>query len=358
MKFIHISNIYIGANPDPDKYWSSERANDIKDTFSNVIDKCREDNIDLLLISGNLFNHQPTNDDLYFVNDLFKSIPNTNVFIVAGSSDHLSQNSPIFNFKFSLNVHYFFNNIGEKYIIDNRIVIHGFSYYSIEEPSPIIDNIIIDNDDKIHILIAYGGDTRHVPIDFDKLSKSNFSYIALGLSHQFKCIIDNVAYYSGSPEPINQNDIGDHGIIIGEINDKTKKASSIQFLKMSKSSYIPINVKVSSNTTEDEVVSLVTREVLRLGNNNMFKIDIQGMRDPDIEFSIDMFNKKIRISSFNDASAPKYDFVKLSAEHPQDMIGAFIRKMTITNIEQSDIEKNALYLGTHALIKSMEKENI
>lgn len=37
------------------------------------------------------------------------------------------------------------------------------------------------------------------------------------------------------------------------------------------------------------------------------------------------------------------------------MIGAFIRKMTSASTELSDIEKRALYLGTHALIKTIEK---
>ena len=80
------------------------------------------------------------------------------------------------------------------------------------------------------------------------------------------------------------------------------------------------------------------------------------MRNPDVEFNESIFDNKIRIISFIDSSNPKYDFVKLSSEHPQDMIGAFIRKMTLTNIELSETEKKALYYGTHALIKSTEKE--
>ena len=90
---------------------------------------------------------------------------------------------------------------------------------------------------------------------------------------------------------------------------------------------------------------------------NIFKIKISGYRNPDIEITRDIFNEKIRIVELIDNTDPKYDFIKLSKEHPQDMIGAFIRKMISHSDNLSDIEKRALYLGTHALIKTSEERN-
>ena len=357
MKFIHISNVNIGAKPDPDKFWSNDRANDISTTFADIINICKKEETNLLLISGNLFHHQPLIDDLEYVNSLFKTIPNTRILIVAGNNDYISQSSPILNFKFSTNVYYFMNNFFEECGIDGtNVIVHGFSYYSKEEPMNIIDTMTVNNDDLCHILLCYAGDSKHLPFNINKLLNKNFTYAALGLHTNFQELTENLIYYPGSPEPIDQDDEGDHGIIKGVIDDNTHKVTSIEFIKLAKASYLPISIKVNAKTTEDEVVSLVTREVIRLGNNNIFKIEISGMRNPDIEFNEDMFNKKIRIVRFTDTSSPKYDFVKLSSEHPQDMIGAFIRKMSSTNIEASDIEKKALYIGTHALIKSMESK--
>ena len=356
MRFIHTSDIHIGLTPDPDKFWANDRANDIKETFADIILKCKERDVDLLLISGNLFNHQPLTEELDFVNNYFKTIPNTKVFIVAGPSDHIKPNSIILNYKFSDNVTYFLNNLDYKFHINNsNVVIHGFSYFSPEESKPIVDSINPENDKSIHLLIFSGGDTTHIPFDINNIEKKNYTYVALGIRHNFEEVIEKKAYYSGSPEPIEQNDLGEHGIIYGEINESTRRITKLEFIKMAKSSYIPIKIKVNSKTTEDDLVGLVTREVIKLGNNNMFKIYISGMRNPDIEFSEDMFNKKIHIVSFTDSSNPKYDFIKLSSEHPQDMIGAFIRKMTMINSEPSEIEKKALYYGTHALLKSQEK---
>lgn len=354
MKFLHVSDIHIGMSPDPTKPWSQDRANDIKETFVDVINKCRYEEIDLLLISGDLFNHQPLTEELDFVNKLFKTIPDTHVVIVAGSQDHIKANSPILNYKFSENVYYFLDKTEIAFIINNKTyIIHGFSYYSIEDPIPIINSIVPEDDKNIHILLAYGGDSSHCPFDIDKLESRNFSYVALGSKHNHKVVIENKAYYAGSPEPLDLNDEGDHGVIIAEISEHTRRLKKFTFEPLARVSYIPINIRINGSSSEENIIENVTREVINHGLENIYKIKINGYRNPDIEITPEIFDKKIRIVELVDNTIPKYDFVKLSSEHPQDMIGAFIRKMN-SGGKLSDIEKKALYLGTHALIKTSE----
>ena len=356
MKFIHVSDIHIGMSPDPTMFWSEDRANDIRSTFSNVINKCKDEEADLLLISGDLFNHQPVTEDLDYVNNLFKTIPQTQVAIIAGSADHIKHSSPILNYKFADNVYYFLDKTDFSFrVLNKTVVVHGFSYYSLEDSAPIINSITPADDKNIHILLAYGGDSNHSPFDVNKLMEKNFSYVALGSSHNFQPVIENKAYYAGSPEPLSSSDAIDHGIIIGEINDNTRLVQNIKFEKIAKVAYIPINIKINGSNDEEDIVEIVVREVIKLGAQNIFRIKITGLRNPDLEITREMFSQKIRISEIIDNSTPKYDFVKLSSEHPQDMIGAFIRKMTTNSAELSDIEKRALYLGTHALIKTSEK---
>lgn len=358
MKFIHISDIHIGMSPDTTMFWSEDRSLDIKETFANVIKKCKEEEIDFLLISGDLFNHQPLTEELDFVNNLFKTIINIPVIIIAGSSDHIKSNSLVLNYKFSDNVYYFLDKTEYSFKVNNHmVVIHGFSYYSLEDTTPIINSITPEDDSCIHILLAYGGDSSHCHFDINKLDSKNFSYIALGSRHNYEMLIENKAYYSGSIEPLDSNDIGDHGIIIGEIDESTKRAHRIRFEKLAKVSYIPINIKIYGSNTEENIAEIVMEDVMRYGLQNIFKVKIIGYRNPDIEITRDIFDEKIRIVELIDNTIPKYDFIKLSKEHPQDMIGAFIRKMTSRSDNLSEIEKRALYLGTHALIKTSDERN-
>ena len=71
MKFIHVSDVHLGIKPDVGKPWSEKRAQDIWDSFAEVIDAAVELKPDFLLISGDLFHAQPLKRELREVNYLF-----------------------------------------------------------------------------------------------------------------------------------------------------------------------------------------------------------------------------------------------------------------------------------------------
>ena len=71
MKFIHVSDVHLGIKPDEGKPWSEKRAQDIWDSFAEVIGAAVELKPDFLLISGDLFHAQPLKKELREVNYLF-----------------------------------------------------------------------------------------------------------------------------------------------------------------------------------------------------------------------------------------------------------------------------------------------
>ena len=48
MKFIHIADVNLGAQPDRGRIWSDVRAKEIYSTFHRVIEVCEEQKIELL----------------------------------------------------------------------------------------------------------------------------------------------------------------------------------------------------------------------------------------------------------------------------------------------------------------------
>lgn len=357
MRFIHVSDVHLGNIPDSDKPWGKDRAYDIKDTFENVINKCKKESIDLLLISGDLFHRQPLTSDLNEVNDLFSSIPNTKIAIIAGNKDYIRPNSSILNFKFAKNVHYFLSDLPEEYYIeDQNIVIHGFSYTSPECLTPTANSIEIKNDDMTHILLAHGGDASHLPIDFNLLASKNFTYVALGHVHKHEELLDGHIVYAGSLEPQGPTEVKEHGIYIGEINPMTKRLENLRFEPMAKCSYIPLSVTIKESIGEDAIITSIRNEIQKRGANNIYKLTIGGYRDPDLELNFDILNKNFRIIEAIDESEPKYNFISLSKEHPSDMIGTYIRNFQDKGLEDmSYIEKKALFYGINALLKTKDK---
>ena len=61
------------------------------------------------------------------------------------------------------------------------------------------------------ILLAHGGDDRHIPIDRRKLEGAGFDYIALGHIHKPQVLERDRIIYAGTPGAGGPNDTGPHG---------------------------------------------------------------------------------------------------------------------------------------------------
>ena len=84
-------------------------AHGAKSTFRRVIAGIREDPVDLLFISGDLFHRQPLMRELKEVNYLFSTIPDTRVYLMAGNHDFISRDSFYRTFEWNSNVTFFKN---------------------------------------------------------------------------------------------------------------------------------------------------------------------------------------------------------------------------------------------------------
>ena len=356
MKFIHTGDIHWGMYPDASKPWGKERAQAIKDTFRAIIHKANELEADCLFISGDLFHRQPLMKDLKEVDYLFSTIPSVKVIIIAGNHDRIRDNSALLSFSWSPNVTFIMDeNLTSVYFEDINTEVYGFSYHMAEIKAPLLEDIQVPLNNRIQILMAHGGDSAHLPISFNSLELSPFSYIALGHIHKPHILSEGKMAYCGSPEPLDMTETGPHGIYFGEVHPKTRKLISLQFIPMARTQYIPLAVNVSPDTTNGELCDRIAREIENRGVENVYRFRIKGMRDPDIEFDLGMLAARYRIAEILDDSEPQYDFPALFAEHSSDMIGFYIQ--ALQKEDMSPVEKKALYYGVNALIHTIDERS-
>ena len=356
MKFIHTGDIHWGMCPDANKPWGKERAQAIKDTFRIIIEHTKEMDADCLFISGDLFHRQPLMKDLKEVNYLFSSIPSTKVIIIAGNHDRIRDNSALLSFTWSPNVTFLMDeNLTSVYFEDINTEVHGFSYHRTEIKEPLLDDIQVPLNSRIQILMAHGGDASHLPINFNSLELSPFSYIALGHIHKPHIVGEGKMAYWGSPEPLDLTETGAHGYYAGEAHPLTRKLTSLQFIPAASLQYIPLAVNVSKDTTNGELSDRIAREIENRGQQNIYRFRLKGMRDPDIEFDLEQLSSRFRIAEILDDSEPQYDFSALFAEHSSDMIGFFIQALQKENM--SPVEKKALYYGVNALLRTTDERS-
>ena len=356
MKFIHTADIHWGMVPDSDRPWGKKREQAIRLTLQSIVEEARENHVDLLLISGDLFHRQPLARDLKEVNYLFATIPGTRVVIIAGNHDLVRRSSALLSFKWSPNVTYFMDeDLSSVYFEDLNTEVFGFSYHTPEILEDRTTQFMIPNNRRNKILMLHGGDAKHLPFDKNAVAAMPFSYIALGHIHKPGVLIENKMAYPGSPEPLDLTETGPHGFYLGELDEISGRVTSLEFRPISQAQYIPLVVSVTPATTNLELSQLIADEIRKRGAGNIYRFRIKGMRDPDVEFDLDFLAGQWNIVEILDESEPQYDYHALFAEHPSDMIGFYIR--ALHKEDMSPVEKKALHYGIHALLMTKDERS-
>ena len=348
MKFIHTGDIHWGMTPDADKPWGSERAQAIKDTFKKIIAQAGKMQADCLFISGDLFHRQPLVRDLKEVNYLFTTIPNVKVILIAGNHDRIRENSALLSFSWSPNVTFFMDpDLNSVYFEDINTEIYGFSYHTREIKKPLLEDMQVSVNNHIQILMAHGGDTAHLPINFNSLELSPFSYIALGHIHRPQALMKDRIIYAGALEPIDRNDVGPHGYVKGEI---TEAGVHTQWIPCAMRSYIHLEVPVNTEDTMGSVRKKILEAVKDYGAENMYKIILTGYRDPDLRFDTERMDRDGNLLEVIDETAPQYDMEELLQENEGNLLGEYIRRFK--DCEKDSREYQALYEGVEVLLKN------
>lgn len=349
MKFIHIADVHWGMHPDNDKPWAADRAQAIKDTFTEIIRQVKEREADCLLIAGDLFHRQPLSGDLKEMNYLFSTIPSAKVVIISGNHDCIRPNSALLGFPWASNVTWIqsqeFTTVS---FPEMNFDVTGFSYHMPEIAESRLASVQPPANMRIHILLAHGGDEKHMPIDKDSLSSLGFAYAALGHIHKPELSLDRRWAFPGSPEPLDRTETGRHGMIVGEISPLTHQVTALEFVPLARAQYIALAVHVTPNTTNAELCERIEAEVHRRGTNHIYRLRLRGKRDPDIVFDLEALRRRMQVAEIIDETSPEYDFGQLFAEHPGDMIGFYIR--TLQKEGMTAVEKKALYYGVDALM--------
>ena len=354
MRFIHTADLHLGMEPDRDRPWSKKRASELWDAFYGIIERCGAEKADLLIIAGDLFHRQPLLRELKEVNTGFASIPSTRVVIISGNHDYISGTSCYRSFKWSDNVCFFMSGKPESiYFEDIDTQVWGLSYFSRDVREPLLSGLKPEDASRINILAAHGGDPANMPVDWKELDRAGFDYVAMGHLHKPVDISERIMY-CGSPEPLDRNETGEHGIIEGDIDRNKGKKLSVHRIVTAGRQYIRTTLDVSPEDTRGSLKKRVSELVKSLGEQNFHTILLEGEYDPEIRFDIESLYDTGNIVEIIDRTRPKLDFERLERENADNVIGMFIRKIRQTEGDD-DIREKALYYGVMALTEHTGK---
>ena len=357
MKFIHIADVHLGAVPDSNMPWGKEREKELWDSFRRVIEACNEHKADLLLIAGDLFHRQPLARELKEVNYCFGKLTTARVVLMAGNHDYIGARSYYQDFIWDERVHMFLGDKPESINFPElNTEVYGFSYHSRDIMEPLYDNLKPIHRDRRNILLAHGGDERDIPINRRRLAEAGFDYVALGHIHKPE-LIGSIMAYSGSLEPLDRNETGERGYILGEILEESGgggRQTQLRFIPSAVREYKVLTLKVTPDTTNGALMDQAQEGILQQGSRNIYRLLLQGLRDEAIRFDTQALYQLGNVLEVTDESVPDYDFDALYRENADNIIGQFIQRIRESE-KQDEVTRKALYYGIEALLGARDK---
>lgn len=367
VKILHTADLHIGSGRTGVKNGKAE----IENTFFRIIDLCKSENIDFLLIAGDLFNSPfVPHETAEKVICAFSKIPDTIIAISPGNHDFVCPGSVYSKYKFPENVVVFSSFLEYRDFPEKNVRLWGAGFTDRFEALPLLQANENINSDFLNICVLHGevvadnSPSTYNPVFPALISQSNFDYLALGHIHKSSDIerLGNTHFaYSGSPDGMGFDETGSHGVYLGTVS---KGSCKLDRLELSSRQYIDTNFDVTSHQNLFDIADNILENIKQ--NNpedyakNLYRITLTG--EVLASFFVDssqlgkllaekLFYVEITDKTTTDAS----DLLTLANE--TSLRGVFVKKalekISAVSEDEETILKNALKFGLQAFGKEV-----
>lgn len=346
MKFIHMADMHFDVPftvlNNRNKLGEKRRLEQ-REAFKKVINYIKDNNIEYLFIAGDLYeNEYIRKTTIEYINNLFREIPDTKIYITPGNHDPYINNSMYKNFNWNNNVYIFDSEI--KMIENENCDIYGFGFNNFYCRNSDIENIEIKNKEKINILIAHGTlnggtieDMEYNPLNKNRLKELGFNYIALGHIHKldYNSEEEQRIVYPGSPISMGFDELGKHGVILGEINKENIK---LEFLPIDNREFKEVELDISESNSVEELIEKINS--LELQDNIFYKLILIGDKNFEINtYNLFQFILNKNIIKIKDNTKIKINLDEISKNN--NLKGLFVKEI-LDELNANNYDKKLL----------------
>ena len=353
MKFVHIADMHFDTSFTTltnKAGLGDTRRLDQRQAFNKIINYIKENKIPYLFIAGDFYEHEYIRQStIEYINNLFKTISDTQIFISPGNHDPYLKNSFYNKFYWNENVHIFESKLSV--FEQENIDIYGYGFDDFYYTNKDLENAQIKNKNKINILLAHGTlnasntlEKEYNPISEKLMLNKGFDYVALGHIHKLDYNSKNNQniVYPGSTVSLGFDELGQHGMIVGNIE---KNSLQLEFVPIDNKQFEIKEIDVTEILDLDELATKINNIVF--SENIYYKVSLIGKRN----FEIDLYklNKLVinnNIIKIKDYTKMNYDLERLSNENT--LKGLFVKEiLQKMNENPDDLEtfENALEIG-------------
>ncbi len=358
---MHIADVHLGVVPDKGKPWSEQRAQEIKSSFQRLLDVAKKEEIDVLLIAGDLFHFPPTTSMLKELDAQLNELENVTTILIAGNHDYRTAGSPLDRYEFQSDTLCLGTGEPEQVVLEDlETCITGISYDRQIITEALYDGLTPElpgeelHEGYFQILLAHGGDEKHSPINREGLLCSGFDYIALGHIHKPEIIAADQMIYPGSLEPIDYTDTGARGYVIGEaVKQKEGWSCRTEWREFSCRQYVELPVEVQPEMTNYQLQKLVQEQMDELGSEHIYRVLLQGYRSSLFQADLNGLMNLYHIYEIADQTHEAYDLEQLQEENADNLLGRYIQSF---EGQEDVLHQRALEYGVKALMRCREFE--
>jgi len=316
---------------------AEKRKEDLRETFGRVVNLAKEEGVHIMLLCGDLFDNRMVSPmTIAYLIGKLQEIPGVRVFISPGNHDPYHENSYYRLVQWPENTHIFKNNMEKVEIEELNTCVYGRGFTQAHQQDSLLHGFSVDDPTKLNIMTLHGDvvqpgqSSNYNPITPGEIKESRLDYLALGHRHSvtnINKIGDTFWAYCGCPEGRAFDELGDKGILIGELR---KGDPRIIFKTTGKRKYFELKIDISGCKTYEEVGDCIREKAKDLApGKNLFKIILQGEMPENFMFLTSVVKEKL---------ADRFYFLKVEDEtctrvDPESMAsdftlrGLFIKKM-------------------------------
>ena len=273
IKILHSADWHLDA---PIGIADSAGRDRLRQALSSVPQKiaavCKENQCDLLLLSGDLFDGAYALDTLQQLKTALEQVQ-IPVFITPGNHDFVGTNSPWLTERFPENVHIFTHpNIESVALPHLNCRVYGAGFTAMDCPGLLAD-FTVQQEEAYAVGIFHGDPTQvsssYNPITKAQVKNSGFDYLALGHIHkgdQFRAG-KTLCAWPGCPMGHGYDETGEKGVLLVTIDDGAKA----EFIPLDTPRFYDLDVPAVKGL--DSVLPAV-------GNEHYYRITLVGPSEP------------------------------------------------------------------------------
>ena len=270
----HLDSAFVG--------FSGEQRELLKGEQQKIPEKitqlCRRENCDMMLLSGDLFDAEPSRETVDLVKKALGSsgVP---VLISPGNHDYCAMGSPWLEDGWPENVFIFTGELESVTIDGLNCRIYGAGYQSMDCPG-LLEDFRASGDETYRVAVLHGDPVQsgspYCPVTAGQVRNSGLDYLALGHIHKAGAFRAGriLCAWPGCPMGRGWDETGEKGVCIVTLGD----SAEVQAVSLDTLRFNQLDVDIGTDAAEALEAVLPAA-----GNRDFYRVSLTGFGEVDLQ---------------------------------------------------------------------------